>query len=230
MKNVKEISVEQQQTIYGAWGGNDETVVDGGWLDGVVIIGNSNNTGYDSSTGWDVYEDGYDDYNSNNWGGINHGGSGSSGDDSSTQGPITLENVPDMEEQAGNMCTLESIRFIAEFEGLSLTLESIITFVAQTFGYDAVDNGLSYSQLVQLADNYFTESNNLTNTSQISTAIDNGNMVLGILLTSPTDGHAIVITGYNSTTGQYQYADPQTGQEGLWVNSSEIDSAMEIGN
>jgi len=223
-----QISKKIQQSVFGAWGGSgsDDETYDGGWLDEVIVVadgGGGNSGGSDYDWGWDDNQNDYGDNYGDDYGG---GGGGDYGDDANTD-PVTLTNAGDMDSQIGNMCTMEAIRFVSSFVGSSETLNSVTTWIAQNISPTAVVNGMTPAQLVTTMEHFFDSVTEVTTVQAIVSAIDDGNMVLSTFING-ADAHAVVITGYDTDTGQFQYADPQTGDEGLWADESDFSTSWEV--
>jgi hypothetical protein len=76
----------------------------------------------------------------------------------------------------------------------------------QTMSNIALGGGVPSSDLSGLVNHYF----DTVTISTIQSAIDNGHPVMATLITSPTNGHEVMVTGYYND-GKIEYFDPEQG-------------------
>lgn len=229
--NFPTIPKNLQQSLYGAWGGSNSDRDDtyyGGSLGEVVITGSGGggggNTGGDFGGGW-WNDPGYSEPSN-----PGYSGGGGFGDVDGQGDPITLEGLPAMGQQIGNMCTFEAVHFVTEYLGDDLTVGEIALWSTQDSGdLGNIQDGLSLEELEDLIEHFVDEVEQMNTHDEIQDAIDDGNMVVSTMVNGD-DGHAVVITGYDPETGQYQFADPQTGTTGNWADYDNFSWSWEVSN
>lgn len=183
------------------------------------------------------YPDNYDDFydwmndtfgnEDNDYYGDVSGGGSNGGDGGQDSDHVIVKNLPDhIETQVGPMCVFYALQYVADFLGLNLDANTLINQYGQKFGYTLT--GVPGENLRDFVDDNFNISD-VDNATECKEALDKGHVVLSTIMENATDGHQVVIIGYDNETGQFLYADTQTGNvEQLGFNSFNWDYTYEI--
>jgi hypothetical protein len=168
-------------------------------------------------------------------GGANHGWIDLNGDginDNSIDQQCQLNNLPQsVNQQIGNLCTMESMAFIANLLGSNATLDSILTSIGKnpqivTSVLDSVtlaQQGLTITQLSTAVNSLFFNTV-ATSVGQIQLALCNGQPAL---TTINGNTHAVTIVGYDSTTATFTVADSQWATNNGYHNIPESSIDMQ---
>jgi hypothetical protein len=176
-------------------------------LEEVVVVGNTGNGNthddYDPDQDNQDYDPDYDHDNTQDG-------------DQSQDTNIGLPNLPSTVEQqllSTGACVSYAMAFVSTYLGSSITGPNMALNISQTTGLpmnSTMIQGLTVTEATQAIQAIFN-TNSLTSTAGINTAIDNGYPVLANLNAVGGAGHEVVIVDYNNTAGTYTIADSNTG-------------------
>jgi hypothetical protein len=113
--------------------------------------------------------------------------------------------------QVGNLCVFKTMEWLAKYLGANINSGTFLQYYVQNGGGTlAITDGFSgqLDQLNSLINHFF----DAVTCSSIVDAINAGDPVMADIPVngSQTDGHEVMITGYNND-GTYEYFDPQSG-------------------
>ena len=224
--NLLPISNLEEKEIYAGWYTSSSDGWDGGYLDPVDVFPPDNGGGWGGGDPWGGREDGTD---------IGSGGSGGN----SSSGGHQLPGELNICTQLGvfSDCSYLALGAINKYLGgeeLGIHKDDFAEYwniahnVGEGFTNILNGGGVSDVQLNNLVNDFYINQA-VNNVDQISSQLDNGHPILATLVVGrhgdDIDGHAVVITGYDSATKMVTIADSLA--DGL-VQSFQFDSSKLI--
>ncbi|PSL44705.1 hypothetical protein CLV51_10577 [Chitinophaga niastensis] len=129
-------------------------------------------------------------------------------------------------------CYFDSLEYIDQQCGGTNDENFYLNSFGHQYGYGYMQTGVTAAQANTFTSEYFNTTPNLA-TNQWQGYVANGGMIMtdiyqGVDSSGQAYSHAVVITGYNSTTGQYSYHDA-TDKTSSTAGASFFNASLAIG-